>query len=125
MLTTIISNYICKLTKNKQLKNKRNMSKDLKNEVRKSTPIFTGFIKYFPNAIAEVSKASLIANEQHHAGEPLHWDKNKSKDELDSLMRHLTDYASGEDLDSDGIMHLTKVAWRSLAMLERTITKTL
>jgi len=91
---------------------------------RKDTPIYTGFIKYFPNAIAEVSKASLVANEQHNKGEILHWNKNKSKQELDSLMRHLVDYASGHDYDEDGVLHLTKVAWRSLAMLERTLTNT-
>ena len=89
---------------------------------RKKTPIYSGFIKYFPNAIAEVSKASLIANDQHHPDKPLHWDMNKSADELDALMRHLSDHARGEEIDDDGIRHLTKVAWRSLAMLERTLT---
>lgn len=89
---------------------------------RKNTPIYSGFIKYFPNAIAEVSRLSFIANEQHHKGEPLHWDKDKSTDELDALMRHLTDHASGEHIDDDGCRHLTKVAWRSLAMLERILT---
>ena len=89
---------------------------------RKKTPIYSGFIKYFPNAIAEVSRASLIANDQHHPDKPLHWDMNKSADELDALMRHLSDHARGEEIDDDGIRHLTKVAWRSLAMLERTLT---
>lgn len=90
--------------------------------MRKNTPIYSGFLKYFPNAIAEVSRLSLIANEQHHKGEPLHWDKDKSTDELDALMRHLTDHASGEHFDDDNCLHLTKVAWRSLAMLERILT---
>ena len=47
---------------------------------------------------------------------------NKSSDELDALMRHLADHASGEEIDDDGIRHLTKVAWRAMAMLERTLT---
>jgi len=41
---------------------------------------------------------------------------------LDALMRHLTDHASGEEFDEDGIRHLTKVCWRSMAMLERVLT---
>ena len=90
--------------------------------VRKKTPVYTGFVKYFPNAMKEVSRASLIANEQHHKGTPLHWDMDKSTDELDALMRHLIDHASGEELDDDGIRHLTKVCWRSMAMLERVLT---
>lgn len=94
-----------------------------KDDLRKQTPIYSGFIKYFPNAIREVSMASVVGNTQHHEDKPLHWDKSKSKQELDSLMRHLTDHASGEVLDDDGVRHLTKVAWRSLAMLERTLTE--
>ena len=89
---------------------------------RKKTPVYTGFVKYFPNAMKEVSRASLVANDQHHEGTPLHWDMEKSSDELDALMRHLIDHASGEDFDDDGIRHLTKVAWRGMAMLERVLT---
>lgn len=89
---------------------------------RKKTPVYRGFIKYFPNAIKEVSRASLKANDQHHKDAPLHWDMNKSSDELDAMMRHLIDHASGESYDDDGIRHLTKVAWRSLAILERILT---
>ena len=55
---------------------------------RKRMPIYTGVIKYFPKAIAELSKVSLIGNEQHHPDKPLHWDRNKSTDEIDALMRH-------------------------------------
>ncbi len=100
------------------------MDKSKKDKViaRKKTPIYSGFIKYFPNAIAEVSRASLIANEQHHPDKPLHWDMNKSSDELDALMRHLADHARGEEFDDDNIRHLTKCAWRAMGMLERVLT---
>jgi hypothetical protein len=47
---------------------------------------------------------------------------NKSSDELDALMRHLIDYSTGVEIDDDGIRHLAKVAWRAMAMLERTLT---
>lgn len=85
---------------------------------RKATPIYSGVLKYFPKAMAEVAKTSMQGNEQHHAGEPLHWDKSKSSDELDALSRHLIDH-SVNPVDSDGLFHLSKVAWRSLAALER------
>ena len=88
---------------------------------RKATPVFSGVLKYFPNAIKEVSKCSQIGNDQHHPDKPLHWDMNKSKDEYDALTRHLIDHTI-EPLDDDGVLHLTKVAWRSLAGLERYLT---
>ena len=92
-----------------------------KAQERKKIPVYSGFVKYFPNAMKEVAVCSRIANEQHHAGKPLHWDMDKSTDELDAMMRHLIDHTS-EPIDDDGIRHLTKVAWRAMAMLERILT---
>ena len=85
---------------------------------RKGTPIFRGVLMYFPRALVAVAQCSVAGNEQHHPGQPLHWDKNKSTDEHDALVRHLM--ASGT-LDTDGIRHSAKVAWRALALLEREI----
>ena len=79
---------------------------------------------YFPNAIKYVSEVSLAGNKQHHPDEPLHWDKTKSLDHTDSLLRHLID--SGEDglvLDDDGLLHAGKVAWRAMAFLETVLEK--
>ena len=92
-----------------------------KAQERKKIPVYSGFVKYFPNAIKDVAVCSRIANEQHHAGKPLHWDMDKSTDELDAMMRHLIDHIS-EPIDDDGIRHITKVAWRAMAMLERILT---
>jgi len=89
-----------------------------KAEQRKATPIFTGVLKYFPRALEEVSRASLAGNKQHLDGQPLHWDRSKSKDQLDAATRHLLDHAKGEIIDDDGVYHLGKVAWRVLAQLE-------
>lgn len=86
---------------------------------RKNTPIYSGVIKYFPKALAEIARNSRAGNDQHHKGTPLHWDRAKSRDELDALMRHLTDHAMGNKYDVDGIPHLSKVAWRALASLEK------
>jgi hypothetical protein len=85
---------------------------------RKEYPMYSGLLKYFPNALKYVSHVSYVANNQHHPDKPLHWDKNKSTDEPDALMRHLADH-SVETVDDDGLYHLGKVAWRALAMLER------
>ena len=85
----------------------------------KKFPMFEGLLKYFPNALHYVSHVSLRANEQHNPGEPLHWAKEKSTDEPDALLRHLTEVAKGNELDEDELLHRGKIAWRSLAFLER------
>lgn len=90
---------------------------------RKLCPIFTGVLSYFPDALAEVCKASLAGNKQHLDGEPLHWDRSKSKDQMDALTRHLIDCAKGIEYDDDGVRHLAKVCWRSLAALQILIEK--
>lgn len=86
---------------------------------RKETPVFSGVLAYFPDALREVARCSLIANQQHNGDAPLHWNKEASADELGSLTRHLLDLASGEEMDTDGIPHRAKVAWRALASLQR------
>ena len=88
------------------------------NEERKDTPIFSGVLKYFPDALKEVAKCSLVGNNQHHAEKPLHWDRSKSGNEYDSLTRHLID-SSNEDYDIDGTLHKAKIAWRALAGLQK------
>lgn len=85
---------------------------------RKEAPIFSGVLAYFPDAIAEVAELSRIGNEQHNPGQPLHWDRSKSGDEKDALTRHLIDAGT---LDTDGVRHSTKVAWRALANLQKEI----
>lgn len=90
-------------------------------EERKGIPVYSGFIKYFPRAILEVARLSKVANDQHNPGEPLHWAKEKSTDEPDALMRHLIDDIISDEIDTDGIKHLTKVAWRAMALLERRL----
>mgnify|MGYP001614711147 CR=1 FL=1 len=85
---------------------------------RKDTPIATGVLDYFPDALAEVARVSRAGNEQHNPGEPLHWAKEKSQDEADALLRHLIDRGT---FDTDGIRHTAKVAWRGLALLQREL----
>jgi len=85
---------------------------------RKNMPVFSGVLQYFPDAIREVSRTSWAGNEQHHPDKPLHWDRSKSGDELDALTRHLIEAGT---MDSDGIRHSAKVAWRALANLQKEL----
>jgi Domain of unknown function (DUF5664) len=87
-------------------------------EERKRRPVLSGVLNYFPDAILAVSEVSLVGNEQHHPGTPLHWDRSKSTDEADALVRHLMEAGN---LDTDGIRHTAKVAWRALALLQKEI----
>lgn len=88
------------------------------NKERKEYPLFSGLLKYFPDALMEVSHVSKVGNDQHNPGEPLHWAKEKSTDEPDALMRHLVESGT---IDTDGIRHSAKVAWRALALLQREL----
>ena len=85
---------------------------------RKKVPVYSGFLAYFPRAVAEVAKLSVVGNDQHNPGDPLRWDRAKSGDEKDALARHLLEAGS---LDSDGIRHSAKVAWRAMANLEKEL----
>jgi len=87
---------------------------------RKGLPVFSGVLRYFPDALVEVARCSKAGNDQHNPGAPLHWDRSKSGDELDALTRHLIEAGT---LDSDGIRHSAKVAWRALANLQKEIER--
>lgn len=98
---------------------------NLTSEERKQCPVYSGFIKYFPNAVISVANHSFIANQKHNPGEKLHWAKEKSTDEKDAELRHLIDVAKGNEIDENGLYALTAKAWRAMADLEREILKTL
>lgn len=73
---------------------------------RKTYPVHSGVLRYFPAAIAKVAHQSWIGNEKHNPGEELHWARGKSDDHLDAAARHLTE---GD---------LPGAAWRILAALQ-------
>ena len=89
-------------------------------QARKNLPIYSGVMKYFPDALAAVAECSKKGNDQHNPGQPLHWDRSKSQDELDALTRHLMEAGT---IDTDGIRHSAKVAWRALANLQKEIER--
>lgn len=85
---------------------------------RKDLPLFTFLTGYFPDAIVELVKVSVVGNLQHNPGEPLHWAREKSTDQLNTAMRHIFDHGGGCRYDEDGTMHLAKAAWRLLAEIQ-------
>ncbi len=84
-------------------------------EERKEYPLFRGLFAYFPDALLEVARCSYVANEQHNPGEPIHWAREKSTDQEDCLLRHVMGLGT---VDSDGLRHAAKAAWRALAILQ-------
>jgi hypothetical protein len=82
---------------------------------RKNIPLVSGLLNYFPDALVAVACVSKAGSEQHHPGEPLHWDKSKSTDHADCIVRHLLERGTW---DVDGMRHSAKVAWRALALLQ-------
>ena len=87
-------------------------------KLRKETPVFSGLLKYFPDALKEVARCSFIGQQQHNPNKPLAWDRSKSGDEYDSMTRHLIDSIE-EEYDTDGVLNKTKIAWRALAGLQK------
>ena len=85
---------------------------------RKTIPVATGVLDYFPAAIAAVAELSRIGNDKHNPGEPLHWARGKSSDHADCIMRHLIERGT---IDTDGLSHSVKVAWRALALLQEEL----
>lgn len=94
------------------------MSLPSNSEERKKYPVASGVLDYFPDAIAEIARVSYQGNEQHHPGQSLHWDRPKSSDHADTLIRHFLERGTP---DIDGMRHSAKMAWRALAILQLEI----
>lgn len=82
---------------------------------RKNIPVATGVLDYFTAALIEVAKVSKAGNDQHNPGQPLHWARGKSTDQADTMIRHFLERGT---LDTDGLKHSAKMAWRALAILQ-------
>lgn len=69
---------------------------------------------YFPDALAEIGELCVEANEKHNPGEPIHWDKSKSKDHWGSWGRHLSNRGT---IDPEfGLLHDVSFLWRTMAI---------
>lgn len=83
---------------------------------RKASPVYSGVLAYFPDALLAVARVSKAGNDKHNPGQPLHWSREKSNDHLDCAARHmLTPFEI--DPDSKEI-HLANAVWRLLAELQ-------
>lgn len=88
---------------------------------RKALPLLTYLTEYFPDATLAELGVSVAGNLQHNPGEPLHWAREKSKDQLNTAFRHLWDHKTGTTKDTDGQYHLAKAIWRLKAELQLLI----
>jgi len=90
---------------------------------RKTYPVFTGLLNYFPHACAAVAHHSFVGNEQHNAGEPMHWAKEKSVGTGDQVVRHIMEGWKEFNLDKDATESFCAQAWRAFELLERYLTR--
>ena len=87
---------------------------------RKQILLMTGVVDYFLDALMEVALVSVQGNKQHctSTNGNLVWDRSKSKDEINTALRHL---AERGEIDNDGRRHTAKAVWRVLAELQKEI----
>ncbi len=85
------------------------MSLPTDSATRKKIPLFSGLFDFFPDAMAAIAHRSYVGSKQHHPDEPVSWDRSKSRDELDAMLRHV--------LDGDW----EAVAWRACSNLQKKI----
>lgn len=78
---------------------------------RKSYPMASGLMDYFPDALASVANISWLGNNKHNPGEDLHWARGKSMDHADCILRH---HAERGALDNEGVRHSAQMAWREI-----------
>ena len=102
---------------------KKSLLDGMTGKERKEYPIVSGCLDYFRDALLEVSHVSWLGNQKHNPGQPLHWARGKSTDEIDALGRHL---ACREQMDKihpehEAIEEAAQMAWRSLAFLQKLL----
>lgn len=93
---------------------------------RKRVPLCTGLLDYFSAALAEVARVSVLGNEKHNPGKPLHWSREKSADHADCVARHLEARGTFDEIHLPGgrterIRHSAEGAWRYLALLQEEL----
>lgn len=88
---------------------------------RKRLQLYTFMFTYFPDAWLAVVDVARSGNDQHNPGEPLHWARGKSTDQMNAAFNHVFDYGLGEQCDTDGCYHLAKAIWRLSAQLQLDI----
>lgn len=92
-------------------------------KARKALPLWTFLMEYFPDAWLAVANVAIAGNQQHNPGEPLHWAREKSTDQMNTAFRHMWDHGRGVPKDTDGQYHLAKAIWRLSAELQLLVEK--
>lgn len=110
-------------TLNTTLPEKRQHTLPRDSATRKEYPIYSGVIRYFPAALAEVARVSKIGNDKHNQGQEMHHARGKSLDHADCQVRHMIDAAEAGGRDADGVPELAYKAWRALAELQEWLEK--
>ncbi len=84
---------------------------------RKQTPMWSGWLQYFPLAHAAAARHSFRMNEKHNPGEPMHWARDKSKDHEDCAQRHLVDVHHFNE-ETQEYEEACSLFWRAGAILQ-------
>lgn len=110
-------------------------------KARKDFPLLTFLAGYFPDAIEALVELSKAGNAQHGIdgqvptnspfmleGDRIAWDRDKSTNEVETMMRHLWDHERAKrgdhgmsKIDVDGVLHIVKAFWRAGAEAQKTI----
>lgn len=88
---------------------------------RKALPLYTFLTEYFFLAFLEVVRVAVAGDKQHlnnPGTSPIRWAREKSTDQMNTAMRHICDYGTGQKYDVDGRAHLAKAIWRLSAQLQ-------
>lgn len=108
----------------KPLSTKRILTLPTDSATRKDYPILSGFLNYFPAAIAGAANISKLGNDKHNPEQPLHHARGKSMDHSDCVVRHLMDtenlvaaynLENSTVKESDILLEANQLVWRALA----------
>lgn len=102
---------------------------DVDSAQRKTFPMASGLLDYFPDALAAVAQVSFVGNQKHNPGEPMHHARGKSMDHADCILRHLQERGGSDVIVIAGVSHRVRhsaaLAWRSLALLQEELERDL
>ena len=99
----------------------------MSSELRKQFPMSSGFVDYFPDAMAAVSHISWVGNQKHNPGKPLHHARGKSTDHDDCIIRHHSTRDNKDPVYANdviaGVFHAAEEAWRAMAQLQEKMER--
>ena len=116
------SDFLAKLDAKYEEPSKTTLPTD--SQERKNYPLLRGCLRYFPAALAGVSRTSHVGNLKHNPGEEMYHNRGKSGDHGDCILRHLIDLQDllaakerGAVISDQQILdEASSLAWRSLAL---------